>query len=270
MGSRSLLPVHGSVNDPLWFSIYRKDTGKLVVSYGPAKAFEQQGLDADPQKILTPEGWKTASSGLLGKRIFSIVSLSLTWSANPPWPLLLAAAFHDHFCPGVNAGYIAGEYCKDKLPLGPGDHYVFVTAPAICPADALQVMFNTTAGKSSGFAMNIDPKTLAQYSEGPIRPMTIAMRVNKKADTCQGMVLGFNWEKAYQATGIKAEEIAPSEGMNNPMFWISRVKMSRGLVQLSREQLLGYMVELKKFTGKAGLADKISAGDPYAVVYSGK
>ena len=97
--------------------------------------------------------------------------------------------------------------------------------------------------------------------------MTIAMRVSRKADVCQGIVFGFDWNRAYGDTGVKAEVIAPPGGSSDPMFWIARVKASRELARLPREQLLGYIVELKRFTGKARLADEIAGGDPYAVVW---
>jgi formylmethanofuran dehydrogenase subunit E-like metal-binding protein len=267
IGARSLLAVHASIDNQLWFSIFRKDTGKLIFAKWTGEKFDQQVLNADPDKILTPEGWKSAASGLIGPNIFSVVSISLTWALDPPWPLLLASSFHDHFCPGVNAGYIVGEYLRRKIPLGIGDKYVFATAPAICPADALQVMFNTTAGKSSGYAMAISPKALATYSRDGARPTTIAMRVNLKADTCTGAVLGFSWDKAYKDTGVKPEEIAPQGGKRNPIFWIARVKMSRKMVQIPPEQLLGYVIELKRFSGKASLAEKVGGGDPYAVAW---
>jgi formylmethanofuran dehydrogenase subunit E-like metal-binding protein len=107
-------------------------------------------MDASPASILSPEGWKKAASGLMGGRIFSVISISLT-----------------------------------------------------CAAVALQVIFNTTAGKSSGYSMAMDGKTLAEYFSGKIRPATIAMRVNKKADRCEGVVLGFDWGKAYEMIGVK-------------------------------------------------------------------
>ncbi len=268
VGSRSLLTLHTSLEEPLWCSIYRKDTGKMVFCKWTGAGFEQQMIVADPAKILAPEGWKAASSGLIGQKAFSVISICLTWAVDPPWTLLLAATFHDHFCPGVNSGYIAGQYLMGKMPLGPGEQYMFVIAPGKCAADALQVMFNTTAGKSSGYAMAIGDEALAKYSSGKVQPSIVAMRVNRKSDTCKGMVLGFDWEKAYADTGVKAEEMAPQGGPGNPMFWIARVKMSRELARMPSEKLLGYIAELKNFSGKADLADKVSGGDPYALVWN--
>jgi hypothetical protein len=154
------------------------------------------------------------------------------------------------------------------MPLKPGEQYIFVTAPGKCAADALQVIFNTTTGKSSGYAMNIAPAVSARYERNKIQPMTIVMRVNRKADVCEGTVIGFNWNKAYGDTGVKAKDMAPPGGPSNQMFWIARVKMSCELARLPREQLLGYIVELKRFSGKARLADEVAGGDPYAPVWN--
>jgi len=268
LGKRSLLQVHKSINDPLWFSIFRKDNGQLVFVVWKGQHFEQQIINASPEMIFTPAGWKTAADGLIGPNAFSVISLSLSWAAEPPWPLVQAATFHDHFCPGVNAGYYFGLYAQQHLPLGPGDKYVFITAPAICPADALQMMFNTTAGKSSGYVKSIDAGSLQKYACNGVTPSTVVIRVNQKANSCQGMVLGMDWSKAYVDTGVKAEEIAAPGGPANPMFWISRAKMSQALARLPQDKLMSFVFELKQFSGESDLAEKLSGGDPYSIVFN--
>ena len=267
IGSRTLLPIHASVLDPLWFSMYRKDTGKMIFARWTGEKFEQQVVDASPDTIFTREGWAAAASGLIGPNIFSVVSLSLSWAEASPWPLLMSAMFHDHFCPGVNAGYLAGEFLKGQLPLGPEDKYVFVTAPGKCAADALQVMYNATAGKSSGFTMTIGAKKAASYKGGEVPPFSVAMRVNAKKDVCDGLVLGFDWPQAYKDTGVTAEEHSPKGGQADPMFWIARTKMSMQMAKMPLDKKLGYIVVIKKFSGKAGLANEVSGGDPYAVAW---
>jgi formylmethanofuran dehydrogenase subunit E-like metal-binding protein len=266
LGSGNLALVHSSLLDPLWFALYRKDSKKLIFAKWTGSGFDQQTLDARPEKLLTREGWKKAAKGLIGPNSFSVVSISLTWAVGPPWPLFMAACFHDHFCPGVNGGYIAGQYAMDKLPLGPGDKYAFVTAPAKCAADALQVMFNTTSGKSAGFSMNPTGKSLKKYASGGVVPMTVAMRINAKKDVCSGLVLGMDWKKAYVLTGVKADEMAPAGGKKDPIFWIARVKMSREMARLPKDKLMQLIVPLKSFSGPAKLAARIASGDPYAAV----
>lgn len=82
------------------------------------------------------------------------------------------------------------------------------------------------------------------------------MCVNNKSDTCDGRVLEFDWNKAFQDTGLKPDELSPKGGPANPVFWIARVKMSRELARLPMDKHLTYIVELKSFTGKAKLATK--------------
>lgn len=217
-GTRSLLPVHTSIQEPLWCALYREDSGKLVFFKWTGEGFGKQLIDASPEKILSPEGWRAASSGLVGKNLFSVVSISLTWAVSPPWPLLLASTFHDHFCPGLNAGYILAEYIAANLPLGPGEQYVTVTAPGKCPADALQVLFNTTGGKGGGYVMATGNDLLAKYSKGSVQPSVVAMKVNRKSDTCEGLVLGFDWDKAMADTGVKREHLFSKEGPSDPWF----------------------------------------------------
>lgn len=267
-GNRSLLPVHTSIQEPLWCALYRKDSGRIVFLKWTGDGFGQQVIDASPERILSPEGWKAASAGLVGKNLFSVASISLTWAVNPPWPLLLSSTFHDHSCPGLNAGYIFAEYMTVNLPLGPGEQYVTVTAPGKCPADALQVMFNATGGKGGGYVIAIGDETLAKYAKGSVQPFVVAMKVNRKADTCEGMVLGFDWNKAMADTGIKPEHLFSKEGPSDPWFWIARVKASVELAKMPKEKLFGYAVELKRFSGKAALAEKVGAGDPYTLIWN--
>lgn len=266
-GKHSLLAVQSSLAEPLWASLFRKDIGKMVFIMWQADGFQSQVIDASPSGILNPEGWKKASSGLIGPKIFSVMSISHTWTVDPDWTLLKAATFHDHFCPGLNYGYIAGRYVMEKLPLGPGDRYMFIVVPSRCAADALQVMFNTTPGKQSVFSMNASEKTLEQYASDGVPPSLIAMRVNNNNNVTNGLVLGLDWGKIFSDTGIKPEEFAPQEGPRNPLFFISRVKVSRELAAMPMEQLFGYLKELKSFDGDASLAMQTAHGDPYATIW---
>ena len=263
LGSRNMLLIHTSTTQPLWFALFRKDTGKLIFGKWTGSGFERQSVDARPEFVLTPKGWKQAASGIIGPHMFSVVSISLAWAENPPWPLLMAACFHDHFCPGVNAGYIAGQSVLAKLPPKPGCKYVFANAPAKCWADALQVMFNATPGKAGTYTMAIKGSKLKKYAKNDVAPITVAMRVDYKKNKCDALVLGFDWNKAYGLTGVKADEMAPKGGRKNPMFWIARAKMSRELAKLPPEKQASLVTPLKSISGPAGMAAKITAGDPF-------
>ncbi len=268
LGKRSLLTVHTSVQEPLWWALYRKDTGKIAFFKWTGGGFAEQIIYASPEKVLSAEGWKAAQAGPIGRNLFSVVSISLTWAVNPPWTLLLSSTFHDHFCPGLNAGYIFALYVMDHLPLAPREQYVMVAAPGRCPIDALQILLNTTGGKQSAYVMGIDKDLLAKYSKGSVQPFIVAMKVNRELDACDGIVLGFDWEKMMTDTSIKREHLYAKEGPKDPWYWISRVKASVELAKMPKEKLLGYAVELKRFSGKADLADKMASSDPYAVIWN--
>ena len=266
LGSRNLLLVHTALTEPLWFALYRKDSHKLVFAKWNGSGFNPKAVDLRPESVFTRKGWLQAKSAI-GPRVFSVVSLSLAWGVNPPWPLIMSASFHDHFCPGVNAGYLMGQKVLDQLPLKPGCQYIFSSAPGKCWADALQVMFNATPGKAGTYVMNIKGSKLKKYAVKGVAPMTVAMRVNYKKNKCDALVLGFDWKKAYQLTGVKAEEFAPKGGKNDPMFWIARARMSYQLAKLPLDKQMVSVAVLKSVSGPAGLAAKITSGDPFGPVF---
>ena len=79
---------------------------------------------------------------------------------------------------------------------------------------------------------------------------------------CDGLVLGMDWSKGYEAIGFQKGALSPPGGRKNPMFWISRAQMSREMAKLPRERLVNLIVPLKSFHGPAALADKIGGGNP--------
>jgi formylmethanofuran dehydrogenase subunit E-like metal-binding protein len=264
-GTRTLLLVNTSCAEPLWFSVFRKDNMAAVFVKLDRDGFESQRLNLAPESLFQPEGWTEAGKGLIGNRLFSVASISLAWAEGAPWPMLKGAELHDHFCPGLNAGFIAKAYLDRNLPLGPGDAYVFVGAPPICAMDALQSAFGATMGKHGAYSMLVPDKT-AKLADGGVAPVLIAMRVNKQKDVCDGVFLGFDWAKSESFTGVTSVDRSPSGGKSNPLFYISRVKMSWKLAQMDMNDKLICIKDLGRFDGPSALAAKVaSAGaDPYA------
>lgn len=267
-GQQNLLSVQSSPDEPIWGSVYRRDTNEMVFFQWKGGGFESQQIDADPDKVLTRKGWQAVSDGLIGDNAFSVLSISLTWAVDPEWDLLNAATLHDHFCPGLNSGYIAGRFLMDNLPLKEDQEYVFAVAPAMCAADALQVMFNATPGKKDLFTMQTPGDILGSYEEEGVRPFLVAMRVHDNEDKTTGKVLGFDWEQVHQDTGVSQDELRPEEGPKDPMFWVARAKMSRELARMPVQELQKYIVELHSFSGDAQMADKVTRGDPYSQAWN--
>ncbi len=265
LGKRSLLSVHSPFYAPLWASLYRKDTGALMYIGWTKGGIKTQRINAAPEVILKPAAWKEASAGPIGQNLFSIVTISRAWSVDAPWTLLMAASFHNHVCPGVNIGYLSGMFIMRELPLREGDRYVFVSAPAKCWADALQVMFDTTTGKGGGYADAISDRDMEKYAVNGISPTLVAMRVNKKSDVCDGIALGFDFNAAFAASKVSREEFNAKGGL---LPLISRAKMGSALAGRPIEKNLPFIVPLKRFSGKAALAGMLVKGDPYAAVWN--
>jgi formylmethanofuran dehydrogenase subunit E-like metal-binding protein len=266
-GARSLLCVHSSMLSPLWFSLYSPASNTIVYTAQKDGAFSSQKIDASPEHLFAPDNWKAAGSGIIGGSLFSVASISLAWAVTPDYMSLQAASFHDHFCPGVNYGLILGDYIEKRFPLGPGDAYVFAVAPSKCAADALQVIYNTTTGKGGDYGMGISEADLAKYAVNGVKPTAVVMRVNRKNDVCDALALGIDSARLYADIKMNEADLAPEGGQKNPLFYIARTRASREICRLPKEQRMGYVVELAKTSGKADLADKITANDPYARVF---
>ena len=266
-GTRTLLAVDTSCFEPLWFSFFRADTKDVVFVKSGPDGFGSQAFNLAPENIFQPDAWAAAAKGLVGKRMFTVASISLSWAAGADWAMLKAAELHDHFCPGLNAGFIIKAKLDKDLPLGAGDRYVFVGAPPICAMDVLQSVYGCTMGKKGVFSMLV-PKAAKKAAKDGVPPFLIAMRVNAKKDVCDGMVLALDWSKLGDATGISPKDLSPKGGSSNPLFYITRVKMSWKLVQMDMKDKLICIVDQGRFSGPASLMGKVvdAGADPYAVL----
>ncbi len=271
LGKHSMLDVHTSFNAPLWFSLFRKGSNKLVFCKWQKDGFQSQTIDATPKAILSPAAWKKASEGLIGKKaLYQVVSISLAWSEDVAWPIMKAASFHDHLCPGVNVGYLIHLYLKKHLPLEKGESYRFFGAVPKCYMDALQVIYNTTLGKQAAFGVAMTDKQLAKYETDGSVPCVVAIKVNKKKNTCQGVVLGFSWKRIMDDLGLKLANFDPPKGQADPVFFVTRAEACWKMAQMKQEDKLPWVAALKTFSGDAKLAHRIcnAGGNPYAVVWA--
>jgi formylmethanofuran dehydrogenase subunit E-like metal-binding protein len=264
-GTQSLLAIVTPAREPLWFALCRPEARKVVFLKLQDHGFARQVVDITPERILTPDGWAEAAKGPLGKRTFSVVSIALSRAAGASWPMLKAAQLHDHFCPGLNAGFIVLEHLQRKLPLGQGDQYVFVGAPPFCAMDAFQILEGRTVGKKGALGLMDVPGAGSSFAENGVQPDLIVLRVNKKQDVCDGVVLGLDWSDVYAAAGVSEAEFSPPGGPSNPLFFVSRARMSYTLAQLPMQDKLGYLQQLHRFSGPASLARRVTQGgaDPY-------
>jgi formylmethanofuran dehydrogenase subunit E-like metal-binding protein len=242
IGKRSLYFIHTPSTAPFWFALFHRDTRQIVFGKWVDDAYESQVIEAPPDLLDRPDAWKAANAGPVRGSLFQILSVANAWAQGADPLLLKCAEFHNHCCGGVTAGYLAGRYIQTNLPLRAGERYVFVSASPACAMDALQVMFDTTAGKQGMFTGATDADTLSKYTVGDARPLTLVMRVNEGDDTCDGLFLGFAWLR----TGQKSK------------LW-----------NAAEVEKLDCVKVLKRFSGPASLARELSASgsDPYALVW---
>ena len=108
------------------------------------------------------------------------------------------------------------------------------------------------------------------FDNAPISPLVvIAMRVNKKSNSCEGVVIGIDWKSMFADTGIDYRDFAPPGGKSNPVFFLSRVRLSQKLDSMDMSKKLNYIKEIKNFFGQAALTKKLTVEgvDPYAVIW---
>ena len=266
-GTRTLLAVNTPCHEHLWFALLNKDTMDLAFIKLTPDGYREQVFSIAPDTIFQPDAWAAAAKGLIGGRMFSVVSICLSWVEGAGWEMLKGAELHDHFCPGLNAGFIAKAFIEKNLPLAAGDSYVFVGAPPICAMDALQSAYGCTMGKKGSFSMLV-PKAANKVAKDGVAPTIIAMRVNIKKDVCDGVVLGFDWKQSESATGVSEADRSPKGGKSNPLFYISRAKMSWKLAQMPMQDKMACIKDLGRFSGPASLAGNVTnaGADPYAML----
>ncbi len=242
IGKRSLFFLHTPISAPFWFALYRRDTGDLAFCSWTGGKFEVQKIKAKSELLADRKAMSQAATGTAARFFFQILSFADAWKQGVEWDLLKCAEFHNHRCGGVTGGYLAGKYILSKFPLREGEHYVFVTTAPACPIDAIQVMFDATAGKKKLFSTRMSDDEAAKYEVDGVRPMVIVMRVNDLTDACEGLVLGLS------RGAFRGEAAASKDG--------------------DRDELECVKV-LKAFSGDSTLAAKLAetGSNPCAVVW---
>lgn len=270
-GKQSLLDVHTPASAPLWFALCEKSSRKIVFCQYREGAFTSQTIEAAPEKLLQVEAWKQASSGPIGpETLFQVASIGLAWSAGTPWPVLKVAGFHGELPPGINIGYLFYRYLEQHVPAEKDEHWLFFGALPKCYMDTLQVVYNTTLGKMEAYGAAMSKEQLDKYKTKGAMPCVVALKVNKAKDTCRGVVLGFSPKQVMDYLGVRLADLTAEDGGQNPVFCIARIKGSMQMAKTKPEEQMKWVVELRRFSGKAELAKKIcnAGADPYAIVWS--
>lgn len=266
-GRGNLLEVHTADSKPLWFFFFEKKSGQGVfveVDGAKAAGFVASGsdpnaVDSNPaqffkkvvaenvsaEKLLAnPGDWnQKVQMKVFSGLEFNIVAIANLAVKGAPPGLVKAALFHDHLCPGVTSGYLLANYLKKEFPLrSPDESYYVLAVPPWCKDDALQVVLNTTPGKSGMSVIPVNAAARENLKPEAKNLAGIYFRYDSKAKKGDGVVLAFDFAKAQSLSGID---------MNKGFPWESRLKSDLWYLDyLDKPEL--FINVIKKFELKPG------------------
>lgn len=218
-GRNTLIEVHASFHNPLWFALFDKASGYCayleVVPSAAAKVTGSrtsltpelfcvratQRIDAAYLYRHATEPGAESADTLFGDNTFRIITIANAVASGAPADLVRAVEFHDHYCPGVTSGILMARYLKKHFPPGNGGYFV-QAVQSWCKEDALMVILNATPGKGSYAVRYPTPAESARRLTKAQNASTIVYRENPQGTGWEGMVLGFEWaETSCKKTG---------------------------------------------------------------------
>lgn len=218
-GRGNLLNVNSSREQPLWFFFYDKGSGNGVYcevngqeaasilgdlenqihKLSKDNIFSQINMENIKAENLleNPEAWnEKVNESVFGGNEFRIVTITNAVVEGAPHDFMNAVLFHDHYCPGVTSGYLIANYLEREFPLNPGESYYVISTPHWCKDDALQVVLNTTPGKSGMAVLPLSDEMRARLKPEAENLAGIYFRYNSSTNEGKGIVLGFDMDKA--------------------------------------------------------------------------
>jgi formylmethanofuran dehydrogenase subunit E-like metal-binding protein len=252
-GKGNLVNVHKAYNSPLWFAFFDKE-GKdciyLEVKSDVLQTYldrEKTGRDAAVKDFLklrddevfvktakeninaerllgNPEAWQQKMvAKVFGGNEFSLITIANLWAMGLPNDFLRVVQLHDHICPGLLSGYLITEYVKEKLPASdPRQEYTIIAIPPWCKDDALIQLFETNVGHKKLYVMNLTAEQKKQLPQEAKNVANIIIRWETGAETGDGIVVAFDWDKAYEGIGTNAQEFT---SFDTYQWWRTRLKM---------------------------------------------
>ena len=190
----NLLVVHDRNDAPLWLAMVSKpSTDKLMMVY---VTITDAGINcSDLLDVYIGKGTSfTPFKAAMGEKAFAIVTIANGWADNIPENLLRGALFHDHLCCGVSSGYFTVKFIQEKIPLGQGERYIYIGAPAWCQDDYIMLALNLTPGKHGYYTMAYPwsrPWKTKEKSYDQLGGIIIVY--SNKTNSGQAHLLRFDW-----------------------------------------------------------------------------
>ena len=211
-GKNTLLEIHSTAWDHLWFAVYEKNSGHCAyLEIDPVKAgkVKNEKSDISPSlfKIVSmeridaeflykhPSEYKEKfDARIFGGNEFRIITIANAVAADAPAYAVRTFEFHDHYCPGVTSGILMAEYLKKYFPVQKGGYFVHSVEPW-CKEDALLVLLNATPGKKSYAVSYPNDEDKQKRTAEAKNASTIIYRQNKNTEKWEGIVLAFEMAK---------------------------------------------------------------------------
>ncbi len=231
IGRNNLIPIR-SMNEPLWFLFYRKDTADCVyiVVNGSAvdecrtlwelgrvpdeSLFKISKHNVDAERLLeSPLLWNAIEEDLGEADAFSVVTLTNALSRDLPASLVACLQSHREPAPELISGYILAEYLRQELPVEtPRDQeYITISLSGSMRDDAIMTLLDATPGRSGLFI-----KQNAQLQSPAENASVIFVLWNGRTKRGEGMVLAVDDEKVAQLSGADMEDVPE---------WLCRLKI---------------------------------------------
>ena len=100
------------------------------------------------------------------------------------------------------------EYLDEYLPLEtPSQQYQVIAIPPFCKDDVLQWNLESTAGNKNYVVKDLTPKQKANLTEEAKNVAGLFIRWDMATGTGDGLVLAFNWTKAYQISELSKSDL---------------------------------------------------------------
>lgn len=193
-GRGNLLVRPGAPQEPLYLMFVKKQgPGKLMMTF-----LRDQGgkLTASPAlNIRVGVGTSFQPfAQVLGPQAFNLVTLANGWALGLPEDLMRAALKHGHLCCGVTTGYFTARYILKHMPLKPGQHYVYIGAPAWCQDDYLIDYLRITPGTHGYLTMSYPWSRPWKSGGHTYRNLGgVVIHWNPEAQKGRAWVLSFDW-----------------------------------------------------------------------------
>jgi len=287
-GKGNLVNVHKPYNSPVWFAFFDKKSkdcvylevkSEILKTYLDRERTDRSALinfmeldgekifakisreNIDADKLLSkPEAWQEKMlAKVFGGNEFSLITICNLWVKGIPNDFLKVAELHDHICPGLTSGYLIAEYVKEELPSSdPRNEYTVIAIPPWCKDDAFIQIFETNVGHKHMFVKWLTNEQKEKLPGEAKNVANIFIREDKKTGKGEGIVVAFDWDKAYQLCGnVSGKDL---KAFDTYRWWHTRLKMDLFMMDyLDKPEEL--VTTIKEFTVDSAEIEKLkSAG----------